>query len=244
MGPAITSTSPSSFKPTGWEKRPRLPNRWTGQGYCVHLSLGASAPSASKSGSRAGRSHSSKLPRSLRATAPRQPRPPPPQGVPACACPAPCATRDASPPRSPRRSASLRRAQGPTWQPRPTPPQRPDGAAPAPGPARLPMVAAPRAPCDWRARSPEGGLFAKVLLPVTWFPGPAQPPVRLEVCRRGGRAPPLEAAEQQRAEVSALAPPAGHPAAPGVRCSAPPPLGRPDAPREGPRGTWAGDSPA
>lgn len=39
VGPAITSISPSSFKPTGWEQRPRLPNRWTGQGYCVHLSL-------------------------------------------------------------------------------------------------------------------------------------------------------------------------------------------------------------
>lgn len=35
------------------------------------------------------------------------------------------------------------------------------------------------------------------------FPGPAQPPVQLEVCRRGGPAPPLEAVGPQGAEVSA-----------------------------------------
>lgn len=38
---------------------------------------------------------------------------------------------------------------------------------------------------------------------MTLSPGPAQLPVQLEVCRRGGQAPPLQAQEQQGAEVSA-----------------------------------------
>lgn len=65
------------------------------------------------------------------------------------------------------------------------------------------MVVAPRASCDWRARSPAGKTFFKGVAPMTLSPGPAQLPVQLEVCRRGGQAPPLQAQEQQGAEVSA-----------------------------------------
>ena len=90
---------------------------------------------------------------------------PPRRGVPAARPP----SRAASVAGSARRSASRRRPRGPAWQPGHAP-RRPVRSAPTaqplrraprdPGPARLPMVAAPRAPCDWRARSPGRRTFS------------------------------------------------------------------------------------
>lgn len=165
--PPITSTTPSSPQPAGWEHRGRgFPTG--GQVNVMALVLPTSV------------CHLGPPPSALPPHPPGQhktsPEPPPPgsgsadpggrflprgdvpaapaHGRPRCQ-PSPLRVHA---PRSPSRRWGPRGSPAPSG----TPPQRPacsrlPSAPRDPGPpGHLPMLAAPRAPCDWRAKSPGG----------------------------------------------------------------------------------------
>lgn len=170
--PPITSTTPSSPQPAGWEHRGRgFPTG--GQVNVMALVLPTSVchlgppPSALPPHPPGQDKTSPESPPTrprLRLRGPRWPLPAA-RRCPGCARAWPPAVL-AFP--APRARAQVPEPQvGTAWQPGPfpaagTPPQRPacsrlPSAPRDPGPpGHLPMLAAPRAPCDWRAKSPGG----------------------------------------------------------------------------------------